>query len=211
MTAISEVSICNQALIALGGKTISALTENSKNARICNALYESVRDYVLTDHPWNFAQERVALATLASTPVWTDDNMTIMYQKPADCLKINYVNIGSATVKIEEDKILSDTSGLKIKYTQRMTDPMKFFPKFIEALVARLAAEMAYAVTSSKTLGTALFEIYYSKKLPQAIATDSQQGTPISAAQDEWLLSRIQGATAISGNTGDNVWWPLGE
>ena len=131
MTAISEVSICNQALIALGAKTISALSESSKNARICNALYAQKRDNVLTDHVWNFAQKRAVLATLETDPTWTDDDMTVMYQKPTDCLKINYVNIESAVVKIEEDKILSDTTGLKIKYTQRITDPMKYFPKFI--------------------------------------------------------------------------------
>ena len=70
---------------------------------------------------------------------------------------------------------------------------------------------MAYAVTSSRSLARDLFEIYYKKKLPQAISADSQQGTPAAANQDEWLLARVQGSTAISGNVGDETWYPLGE
>lgn len=209
MTAISEVSICNQALIALGGATIASLTENSKNARLCNAIYNQTRDNVLTDHVWNFAQKRAVLATLADPPVWDEDWMTVRYQKPTDCLKINFVSIESAIVKIESDKILSNETGLKIKYTERVTDPMKFFPKFVEALVARLSAELAYAVTSSKTLAESLFTIYYEKKLPQAISLDSQQGSAQAIAQDDILISRISGGGPLSGRAGFETWFPV--
>ena len=210
MTAISEVSICNEALDSLGANTIASLTENSNNARICNRKYDITRDYVLTDHIWNFAQKRFVLATLSETPVWDEDLMTVMYQKPTDCLKINFVSIESAIVKIEGDKILSNESGLKIKYTQRITNPVKFFPKFIEAFAARLAAEMAYAITSSKTLGESLFKIYYGRKLPQAISADSQQGTPTSPAQDNVLLARISGGGQLVGRAGFDTWYPCG-
>lgn len=214
MTAVSEVSICNQALIVLGATTITSLTaiqptENSKkNARLCNAIYHQTRDNVLTDHVWNFAQKRAELATLSETPVWDEDWMTVSYQKPADCLKINFVNIKSAIFKVEEDTIVSDTTGLKIKYTTRITDPMKFFPKFIEALVARLSAELAYAVTSSRSMADSLHTIYYEKKLPQAMSADSQQGTPQAIAQDDILLSRIVGIGTISGRIGQETWYP---
>ena len=208
MTAISEVSICNQALIALGATTIVSLTENSKNARLCNAIYKQTRDDVLTDHVWNFAQKRAVLATLSEEPAWDEDEMAVVYQKPTDCLKINFVNIESAIVKIEEDKILSNETGLKIKYTQRMTDPMKFFPKFVSALAARLAAELAFPITKNRSLAESLFAIYYEKKLPQAMAADSQQGTPTGALQNDILISRIHGSGAIAGRTDQETWYP---
>lgn len=192
----------------MGATPIASLTENSKNARLCNAIYNQKRDDVLTDHIWNFAQKRAVLATLADPPVWDEDWMTVRYQKPTDCLKINFVNIESAIFKIEEDKILSNVTGLKIKYTQRMTDPMKFFSKFVEALSSRLSAELAYAVTTSRTLAESLFAIYYEKKLPQAISADSQQGTPQGIAQDDILMSRITGSSSISGRTGWETWFP---
>ena len=49
----SVVQICNSALNQLGASSITALTENSKNARICNERYETVRDAVYRSHPWN--------------------------------------------------------------------------------------------------------------------------------------------------------------
>jgi len=208
MTAISEVSICNQALIALGATTIANLTEDSKNARLCNAIYAQTRDTVLTDHVWNFAQKRAVLATVAEDPVWEEDDMTVVYQKPTDCLRINYVNIPTAIFKIEGDKILSNETGLKIKYTMRVTDPMIFFPKFVEALAARLSAELAYPISGHMSVAETLFEIYYKKKLPQAMATDSQQGTPEGAHQDEWLLARLSGSSPLSGRTGWSTWFP---
>jgi len=211
MTATSDVAICNLALTSLGAEPISNILEDSPNARRCNRIYEHIRDFVLTDHVWSFAQERAVLAMLAADPVWTDDLMTVKYQKPSDCLKINYVNIKSAIFKIEGEEILSNVEGLKIKYTKRVTDPMKFFPKFVEAFAARLAGEMAYAVTNSRSLGSDLLSLYYEKKLPQAVSSDSQQGTPETVLQDDILVSRISGGSELYGQTGWTTWYPVGD
>lgn len=208
MATISEVSICNQALTALGATRITALSEDSKNARACNSVYEHVRNSVLTDHMWTFAQKRAALSTLDEDPAWTDDLVTVVYQLPSDLLQLNFVNQENALVKIEDDKLLSDTSSLKIKYTFEVTDTSKFKPKFIEALVSKLAAELAVPITNKSTIAERLFGIYYKKKLPQAISIDSQQETPLAPIQDEWLNSRRQGASQITGRTGWETWYP---
>ena len=42
----SVVNICNSALNLIGASTISALTEDTKNARLCNQRYEPVRNRV---------------------------------------------------------------------------------------------------------------------------------------------------------------------
>ena len=49
----SVVDICNGALNQLGATTILSLTEDSKNARLCNSRYTQVRDSVFRSHPWN--------------------------------------------------------------------------------------------------------------------------------------------------------------
>ena len=208
MSAISEVKICNLALTRLGETRITSLAENSEQARSCNAIYEEIRDEVLSDHPWNFAQKRATLATLSGEPVFTDDGMTVQYQKPTDCIKITHVNISFARIKLEGDRILSDTSGLKIKYTFRNTDPQKYFPKFIMAFATRLAAELAYGLTSSRTLAADLLVEYYDKRLPQAMSIDSQQGTPLAIQDNEWLGARMTGSSSIAGRTGQEIWTP---
>ena len=47
----SVVQICNSALNQLGAASITSLTDNSKNARLCNERYATVRDAVFRSHP----------------------------------------------------------------------------------------------------------------------------------------------------------------
>ena len=53
----SVVDICNEAMDLLGAATITALTENSKEARLCNRRFSTVRDATLRSHPWNCLQK----------------------------------------------------------------------------------------------------------------------------------------------------------
>lgn len=207
--AVSDAQICNMALTQLGAKRITTLTEDSKNARECNAVFDNVRDAVLTDYIWTFAQKRVALATVAGDPVWTDDLMTVVYQKPSDFLQLNFVNIETAKVRVEGDQILSDTASLKIKYTFRQTDTTVYHPKFTEAFAARLALELAFAITSNRSLAESAATIYYEKKLPNAQSIDAMQETPLQPMHDELIVARTQGSSQLIGRTGWSTWFPV--
>ena len=65
----SVVDICNSALNLLGASTISALTDDSKNARLCNQRYEPIRNRVFRSHAWNCLTKRVQLAKDSTAPV----------------------------------------------------------------------------------------------------------------------------------------------
>lgn len=211
MSAVSQVSICNLALTFLGGKRIGALDEkNSNNAKACNAVYDLSLEEVLMEHNWTFAQKRIALATVTGEPVFTDDGVTIIYQKPIDCLKVNFTNIENALVKLEENKILSDTAGLKIIYTFLNTNPQSYTKKFVNAFATLIAHNIAYAVTSSRSM-VEEYQKKYIVRLNIAMSVSSQQGTPLSPIQDDVLLSRISGVDGrIVGRTGFGTWFPCG-
>ena len=83
----SVVDICNEAMDLLGAATITALTENSKEARLCNRRFETVRDSVLRAHPWNVAITRAALAKDSATPAF---GFTSQFTLPTDpfCLRV---------------------------------------------------------------------------------------------------------------------------
>ena len=66
----SVVDICNGALNQLGATTIVSLTEDSKNARLCNARFTQIRDSVFRSHPWNCLQKRLELSSSTDTPAW---------------------------------------------------------------------------------------------------------------------------------------------
>ena len=197
------------ALSKLGAKRITTTSDDTVSARAAVAVYTEILDEVLMEHAWSFAQKRVALAELGTDPVWEDDGMTVAYGIPTDMLKLNYVNTPSATIRVESVGILSDTSGLEILYTYRATDTTKYSTMFVTALATRLAAEMAFGLTSSKTAMEYLMKEYEEIRLPRAIAADSQQGSPLSPSQNEWLGSRTSGSGGIGGRSGWATWEPI--
>jgi hypothetical protein len=172
----SVVDICNGALNQLGASTILTLTEDSKNARLCNARYTQVRDSVFRSHPWNCLQKRVQLAADTDTPAW---GFTKQYTLPSDCLRVLTILDYDADYKIEGRKILTDNSTMKILYISREEDPNQYDELLRETLSASLAADIAYAITSSNPTATNMFNLFQSK-LKEARFVDSTEGQNLS-------------------------------
>ena len=172
----SIVDICNGALNQLGASTILTLTEDSKNARLCNARYTQVRDSVFRSHPWNCLQKRLQLAADTATPAW---GFTKQYTLPADCLRVLTILDYDADYKIEGRKILTDNSTMKILYISRIEDPNEYDELLRETLSAALAADIAYAITSSNPTATNMFNLFQSK-LKEARFVDSTEGQNLS-------------------------------
>jgi len=168
----SVVDICNGALNQLGASTILTLTEDSKNARLCNARYTQVRDSVFRSHPWNCLQKRVQLAADTDTPAW---GFTKQYTLPADCLRVLTILDYDADYKIEGRKILTDNSTMKILYIARITDPNEYDELLRETLSAALAADIAYAVTSSNPTASNMYNLF-KDKLKEARFVDATEG-----------------------------------
>ena len=168
----SVVDICNGALNQLGASTILTLTEDSKNARLCNARFTQVRDAVFRSHPWNCLQKRVQLAADSDAPAW---GFTTQYTLPADCLRVLTILDYDADYKIEGRKILTDNSTMKILYISRIEDPNEYDELLRETLSAALAADIAYAVTSSNPTASNMYKLFQDK-LKDARFVDSTEG-----------------------------------
>ena len=184
MTA-SIISICNSALSKLGASRISSLTEQNKSARLCNEQYEKVRDDVLRSHNWNFATKRVALAVLATTPVYEYD---FEYNLPVDCLKVIEVYPDIPFV-IEGRKLLSNSNAVKIKYTYKNEDVYMYDANFLEALALKLAADLAYPLIQSVNKEEQL-NAKFKEHLANSRTLDAQEGTPEESSNDIWLNAR---------------------
>nr|BAR32209.1 putative tail tubular protein A [uncultured Mediterranean phage uvMED] len=168
----SVVDICNGALNQLGASTILSLTEDSKNARLCNARFTQVRDSIFRSHPWNCLQKRVQLAADTDTPAW---GFTKQYTLPADCLRLLTILDYDSDYKVEGRKILTDNSSLKILYIGRIEDPNEYDELLRETLSAALAADIAYAITSSNPLTANMYNLLRDK-LREARFVDSTEG-----------------------------------
>jgi hypothetical protein len=168
----SVVDICNGALNQLGASTILSLTEDSKNARLCNARYTQVRDSLFRSHPWNCLQKRVQLAADTTAPAW---GFTSAYTLPADCLRLLRILDYDSNHKVEGRKILTNNSSMKILYVARIEDPNEYDELLRETISAALAADIAYAVTSSNPVAQNMYNLYQTK-LKDARFVDATEG-----------------------------------
>ena len=188
----STVDICNGALNQLGATTILSLTEDSKNARLCNSRYTQVRDGLFRTHPWNCLQKRVELAADTDAPAW---GFSYAYTLPADCLRLLKILDYDSNYKVEGRKILSNTSSMKILYIGRITDPNEYDELLRETLSASLAADIAFAVTSNNTTATNMYNLFQDK-LKDARFVDSTEGQNVE--QDLGMTDVIDAGTFIN-------------
>jgi len=168
----SVVQICNSALNQLGASSITALTENSKNARICNERYETIRDAVFRSHPWNCLVTRVQLAQDTETPAW---GFSYQYTLPSDCLRVLTILNYDADYKIEGRKLLINESSVFMLYLKIETDVNQLDILLRETIAAGLASDIAYAITSNMAVSKLMIE-KYGLKLSEAKHTDASEG-----------------------------------
>ena len=192
----SVVEICNSALNSLGAANITALTEDSRNARLCNQRYEPVRDAIFRSHYWNCLIKRVELAADTAAPAYEYDKQ---YTLPADCIRVLQIGgfhngassmlSGGQTYKIEGKKVITDEEEIFLTYVAKITDPQEYDTLLVETIAARLAAELAYAITQSNTVAQTL-DAVYQEKLREARFVDASEGTPYDVDASTFINAR---------------------
>ena len=152
----SVVNMCNSSLNLLGASTISALTDDTKNARLCNQRYEPVRNRVFRSHAWNCLHKRVQLAQNSTAPVV---EYTYAYALPSDCLRVLKIHNGttdsiasSLDYKLEGRNIVTDEGTVYAIYIALDTDPNNYDTYLRESISHQLAADICYAITNNATL-----------------------------------------------------------
>ncbi len=175
--AISSIALCSRALLKIGAASITSFDEGTAEAEVAVNLYPSVRDGLLSAHPWNFATAQTTLARLSATPV---ADYAYAYQLPVDFLRA--MSAGPThrgrglTYRIAEQRLHTNAEDVVLTYIFR-PDETSFPPFFDQALIARLAAEFCIPLTESTSRAEVLFKLagnlYRDTK-----NTDSQQATP---------------------------------
>tara|TARA_R110000803_G_scaffold57475_5_gene115413 strand:- start:1948 stop:2544 length:597 start_codon:yes stop_codon:yes gene_type:complete len=195
----SVVDICNEAMDLLGAATITSLTENSKEARLCNRRFQTIRDAVLRAHPWNIAITRRQLARDSESPAF---GFAYQFTLPTDpyCLRVlsfwnssvnNEVAAYDSNVmfKIEGRKILSNDSVCYITYISREENTELYDSLLSSAIAHKLAAETAYAITGSNSILQAMQALYESR-LRDAKSADAMEGYPEQPQANEYINVR---------------------
>ena len=190
----SIVDICNRALNLLGASTISALTEDSKNARLCNQRFEPVRNRVFRSHNWNCLITRVQLAQDTTGPVV---EYTYGYTLPTDCLRVLKIHNGTTDsiasnldYKVEGRKIVTNEGTIYLVYIALDTDPNTYDSYLAESISHQLAADLCYAITNNSTLANN-YMARADERLREARFIDATENALDTIESGEFLESRL--------------------
>ena len=147
--ALSMIELCSLALLKIGANSITSFEEGTAEAEVAANLYPSVRDTLISAHPWNFALAQQTLPKLAVEPVADFANA---FQLPPDCLRV--LSAGpegrgrGLDYRVSERHLHTNAGIVVLTYLYRPKE--KEFPPFFNmALIARLAAEFCIPLTDS--------------------------------------------------------------
>ena len=116
--------------------------------------------------------KRVELARDTATPSW---GFSYQFTLPADCLRVLTILNYDYDYKIEGRKIVANHATVKIQYVARIEDPNQYDELLRETISAALAADIAYAVTSSNPTASNMFTLF-KDKLREARFVDATEG-----------------------------------
>lgn len=186
--AVSEVTICSNALLMLGGNPINDLSENTDGAILAANLWPQVRDEVLRSHPWNCATKRVVLAPEVSAPEFDYSHQFIL---PGDWLRT--VSCGMRgyehDYRVEGGRILANRNVLYLRYIWRNEVVASWDSILIHVMTLAMAARMAYGITKSTSMEAQRIQ-EYEMALRHAKAVDGQEDPPETFGDFPLLTSR---------------------
>lgn len=188
----TRVSICSNALLLLGAKTINSLDEGTDRASLASNLYDNVRDSLLRSHPWNCAVKRVILAPDTETPAF---DYTAQFTLPGDWLKTISVGPDGYEVdyKHESGKVLANGTSLALRYISRNDNEATWDSMLVHAMELKMAAEMAYPITGSASMAD-LMNGKLLQHLKAARAVDGQDDPPQTLGDFRLLNARFGGS-----------------
>ena len=192
---MTKVEICNKSLTLLGASPITSLSDDTANARALNRIYDSSLRSILSECRWSFATKRRLLSSVTDTLEWYDSGETVVYARPADTIRIFGTNDDSATWREEGDYIISDTTGLGVRYTYFLDDPSKYPAAFVEAFVDKLSSDIAFTILNSQPKAESMLQKYETVSLPKARSENAQIGTHQYLKDDAWDLARYSDGT----------------
>lgn len=193
---LTAVEICNIALYRIGWKTkISALTDGTTEAEMCNAFYDHCRRKALAKADWHFARKRLALTPESGDP---PSEWAYQYQWETDCLaprrlvdglqvaqRDQFVNF---TIAWDDDVnkrlIYTDMDNAALIYTYDEQDPAQFPPLFEDYLSWFIASEVAMPLsnnTKRREQALGMMRAAFSDAVRHNIVTEAAQYLGIQA------------------------------
>lgn len=199
--ALSEVQICNLALVRCGSdpSITASLTEDSAEARACNAVFAIKRDSLMALAPWGFCTSQETLALTENAP---KDGWQYEYQYPNTSMALRKI-VNPAGLKAPpipykrgrsvagENVIWTNQAEAIAEITRRVTDPTRFSPDFSEVLAWAIAMDVCVPLTHSEKI-LSFVTRGYQTALQSALTNNLSESEEIGTegAPVDWLEAR---------------------
>lgn len=82
---MNDVQICSSALLMVGADEIESFTEQSREAKLCSAIYQTIKDDILASHNWRFSVRQIKLSKSNKKPLFGFSNA---FTLPSDFLRL---------------------------------------------------------------------------------------------------------------------------
>jgi hypothetical protein len=193
----SSTQICNTALIRIGVDTITSLSDSSKQARLCNAVFQGCFDAVLEAFDWVCARSQAILAVDTVEPTHTWSYQYLLPSSPY-CLRTLSVkdSEGNDVPYERQGRYLftDEGDGLYLTYTKRVSAYSEMSPELVHAVAMRIAQELIPSFTWTAARKTAIDQDYYAAILKARIngaaqdySTNEKENSSVYGGNDEWV------------------------
>jgi hypothetical protein len=175
----TPVSISNTALLYIGADEITAFNDASREAKICNQIYETTKVSMLQKFPWRFSLRTRQLSKLATPPAEIQNfRFENAFLIPAESMRIIRTDQPSDDYIVVGENIFSNEDEIRVEM-QIDPDESTLPDYFINALEFELAARLAMALTDDG----GKYQIFQQKadlELARAKNIDSQEQPVLS-------------------------------
>lgn len=184
----TALSICNTALLLANANIINSFDDSTREAAMCDALYETTKDAVLAKFSWSFSIFQETLAKTTNTPL---DDWTYEYQLPTGYLRVLKKDTLQNDYRIYKDKLLSNDDGVVLTYQK---DPgVSFYPAyFVRLLEYKMAELLSKALVQDENMAK-IYQQDYLIAMREARGIDSQNNPNRVISENEFSLTAVRG------------------
>lgn len=182
----TDISICSAALLMLNADEITSFDDETREAKLCAALYETTKENILQMHPWRFALGQVTLAKLTSTPLYGFNNA---FQLPANTLRVIEIDSG-LEYQIYEDMLFTDAD--TVNAVIQFAPPESEFPAYFTRLMEFAMAELLASALLADESKMQIFERAKLRQMQSARSVDSQIQPTLTFNDNNFFMTNVR-------------------
>ena len=202
----STIEIINMALGFIGERPVADRSEDRPQAIAASMYYQPALEWLLRQHPWNFAQARTRLA-LKDLPEGWEREYRFAYAYPNRCQRLHCLITPIGEKVIDRYSIANHEGGKIIlcdipeavaAYTLTVSDSNVFDSAFVICLARRIQFMIVAYILKEHTTVIQAAERLFAQAFDEAKVQDAREGRQPQDSGNRWK--------ADYNHWGDGIW-----